>query len=261
MEQKGFDFSEIPTTAIAVVSQPATFFREMPKTGGYVEPLIFMVVIGVVSGLIQAVLSLLHVNMVGSAMVGIAAVIVMPVVILIGGFIAAGITFALWKIMGSQENYETAYRCCAYASAVSPITTMLGVIPYIGSTIGIIIGTYYLVVASVEVHRISAKKAWTVFGAIAAAFILLSISGQFAARKMAGNAERFRKEMEDAGREMQKSAEQSRKAAEEAARAAQQQMEEQQRATHQQMQEQTEEMKKATEEMQQQMEEMKKQQQ
>ncbi len=259
MEQKGFDFSEIPTTAIAVVSQPATFFREMPKTGGYVEPLIFMVVIGVVSGLIQAILSLLHVNIVGGAMVGIAAVIVMPVVILIGGFIAAGIAFAIWKIMGSQENYETAYRCCAYAAAVSPITTVLGVIPYLGSAIGIIIGTYYLVVASVEVHHIPEKKAWTVFGAIAAAFILLSISGQFAARNMAGNAERLRKEMEDAGREMQKSTEQSRKAAEEAARAAQQQSEEIQKAPPQQLQEQTEEMKKASEEMQRQMEEMKRQ--
>lgn len=259
MEQKGFDFSAIPHTAIAVVTQPATFFREMPKTGGFVEPLIFMVVIGVVSGLIQAVLSLLRVNVVGSAMVGIAAIVMMPVVVLIGGFIAAGIAFALWKLMGSEENYETAYRCCAYASAVSPITTVLGIIPYLGSAIGIVIGTYYMVVASVEVHRIAPKKAWTVFGAIAAALILLGISGQFAARRMTGDAEHFRNEMEEAGREMQKSAEQSRKAAEEAGRAAQHLSEEQQKAAEQQMQGQTEEMRKAAEELQRQMEEKEKQ--
>jgi len=258
MEQKGFDFSSIPLTAIRVITQPAAFFREMPKAGGYVEPLIFMLVIGVVSGLIQAVLSLLRVNVVGVAMAGIAAVIMMPVAILIGGFIGAGIAFVIWKLMGSEENYETAYRCCAYASAVSPITTVLGIIPYLGSAIGIGIVTYYLVMASGEVHKIPAKKAWTVFGAVAAVLIFLSMSGQFAARKMANDAERFRKEMEEAGREMQKSAEQSRKAAEEIGRAAQQQSEEQQKAT-QELQEQTEEMKTAAEEMHRQMEEMKRQ--
>jgi len=77
MEQKGFDFAAIPQTAIRIITQPAAFFREMPKTGGFVEPLIFMVVIGVVSGLIQAVLSLLHLNMVGGAMAGITAIIMM----------------------------------------------------------------------------------------------------------------------------------------------------------------------------------------
>lgn len=235
MEQKGFDFSSIPLTAIKVITQPAAFFREMPKAGGYVEPLIFMLVIGVVSGLIQAILSLLRVNVVGVAMAGIAAVIMMPIAILIGGFIGAGIAFVIWKLMGSEENYETAYRCCAYASAVSPITTVFGIIPYLGSAIGIVIVTYYLVIASGEVHKIPAKKAWTVFGVLAAVLIFLSMSGQFAARKMANDAERFR-------REMQKSADQSGKAAEEIGRAAQQQSEEQQKAT-QELQRQMEEMK------------------
>jgi len=115
--------------------------------------------------------------------------------VLIGGFIGAAIAFVVWKLMGSVENYETAYRCCAYASAISPVTTLLGIIPYLGSIIGILMGTYYIVMASVEVHRIPAKKAWTVFGIIAAVLILLSLSGQFAARKMAGDAERFKKEM------------------------------------------------------------------
>jgi hypothetical protein len=258
MEQKGFDFAAIPQTAIRIITQPAAFFREMPKTGGFVEPLIFMVVIGVVSGIIQAVLGLLHLNMVSGAMAGITAIIMMPVAILIGGFIGAAIAFVVWKLMGSVENYETAYRCCAYASAISPVTTLLGIIPYLGSIIGILIGTYYIVMASVEVHRIPAKKAWTVFGIIAAVLILLSLSGQFAARKIAGDAERFKKEMEEASREIQKSADQSRKAAEEMGGASQKQTEEMQKEAQKEMQEQTEEMKRANEEMKKQLEEMQK---
>lgn len=33
MEQKGFDFAAIPQSAIRVITQPAAFFREMPKAG------------------------------------------------------------------------------------------------------------------------------------------------------------------------------------------------------------------------------------
>ena len=259
MEQKGFDFGTIPQTAIKVITQPAAFFREMPKTGGFVEPLIFMIVIGVISGIIQAVLSFLPLGMMGGGMVGMASIIMMPVAVLIGGFIGAGIAFVIWKVMGSGENYETAYRCCAYASALSPITAVLGIIPYMGSVIGILIGTYYIVIASVEVHKIPDKKAWTVFGVIAAVLILLSLSGQFAARRVAGNAEKFKREMEEAGRQMKQQGEESRRAAEEMGRAAQRQSEEQMREAQKQMEQQTEEMKKATEEMKRQMEQMQKQ--
>jgi len=255
METKGLDFAAIPQTAVRVITQPAAFFREMPKTGGFVEPLVFMVVLGVVSGLIQAVLSMLHLSVAGGAMTGIAAIVIMPIAIAIFGFVGAGIAFVVWKLMGSQENYETAYRCCAYTSAISPITTVIGIIPYLGSVIGILIGTYYIVMASVEVHGIPAKKAWTVFGIIAVVLSLMSLSGQYAARKFANEAARFQQEMEQTSKEIQKSTEESRKAAEERGKAAQKQSEEMQK----QMQEQTEEMKKATEEMQKQIEEMQKQ--
>lgn len=250
MEQKGFDFAGVPQTAIRVITQPAAFFREMPKTGGFVEPLIFMVIMGTVSGVIQALFSILNLTMMGGAGNAIRMLVTMPVAVLIGGFVGAAIAFVIWKLMGSKEDYETAYRCCAYASAISPITAVLGIIPYLGSIIGILIGIYYIVIASVEVHGIPAKKAWTVFGILAAVLALISLSGQFAARKMVGNAERFRNEMEESSRAMQRGAEQSRKAAEEMGRAAQKQSEEMQKENEERVQEQTEEMKKQLEEMQ-----------
>jgi len=253
-QTKNIDFAAIPQTAIKVVTAPAEFFRDMPKTGGFVEPLVFMVVIGVVSGIIQAVLSILHLNVVGGVAAGVASIIILPIAIAIFGFVSAGIAFVIWKVMGSQESYETAYRCVAYAGAISPITTILGIIPYLGSALGILIGTYFIVIASVEVHKIPAKKAWTVFGIIAAVLVLLSISGQFAARRISSEAGRFQEEMKEATTQMQKSAEESRKAAEEAGRAASNMTEEMQKK----MEQQAEEMKKAAEEMQRQAEEMKK---
>ena len=253
-QQTKIDFAAIPQTAVKVVTSPVAFFRGMQKTGGFIEPLVFMVSMGVVSGIIQAVLSILHLNVVGGVAAGVASVILLPIAIALFGFISAGIAFVIWKVMGSQEPYETAYRCVAYAGAISPITTLLGIVPYLGSALGILIGTYFIVIASVEVHKIPAKKAWTVFGIIAVVLILLSISGQFAARRLSSEAGRFQGEMKEATTRMQKSAEESRKAAEEAGKAAANMNEEMQKK----MEQQAEAMKKAAEEMQRQAEEMKK---
>jgi len=254
-QAKSIDFAAIPQTAIRVLTSPAAFYRDMQKTGGFIEPLVFMVALGVISGIVQAVLNLLHLNVMGGLAAGVGAIIILPIAIAILGFISAGIAFIIWKLMGSEESYETAYRCVAYTGALSPITTILGVIPFLGAAIGILIGTYFIVIASVEVHKIPAKKAWTVFGIIAVILILLNISGQFAARKLRSDAGRFQQEMQEATTQMQKSAEEAKKAAEEAGKAASNMSEEMRKQTE----DQAEAMKKAAEEMQKRSEEMKKQ--
>ena len=186
MDQQGMDFAAIPQTAIRFITSPVAFYREMPKKGGYVGPLVFAVAMGVVGGIIQAVASLVALNPAASAMAGLASLFLVPIMVAIFGFIGAAIMFVIWKLMGSQEDYETAYRCGAYAAAFTPITMLLGLIPYAGSAVGILIMVYLLVVASVEVHKLPANKAWLVFGIIGAMLIVMSITAQMAAKKFAG---------------------------------------------------------------------------
>jgi hypothetical protein len=196
MGQQGMDFAAIPQTAIRFITSPAIFYREMPKKGGFAEPLVFLVAMGVIGGIIQALASLVVVSPGAGAMVGMASIIFIPVGVAIFGFIGAAIMFVIWKLMGSQEDYETAYRCGAYAAAFTPITMALGLIPYAGSAVGILIMVYLMVVASVEVHNLAAGKAWLVFGILGAILVVMSISGQIAARKfgaqMQANAERMK---------------------------------------------------------------------
>lgn len=220
MEQKGINFSAIPQTAIKVLTSPAAFFREMPKTGGFIEPLAFALVMGVIGGLIQAVLGVVGLRFVAGAAMALASIILLPIFIVIGSFIGAAIMFVIWKILGSQESFETAYRCGAYITVLSPIVTILGIIPYLGSPIGIVLMTFFIVMASVEVHNIPSQKAWLVFGIIGALLILLTVSSEFAARRVAREATKFQKEMEKASKEMQKQAEEMQKQAEEAQKAA-----------------------------------------
>ena len=53
-------------------------------------------------------------------------IIFMPIAVAIGSFIGGAILFIIWKLMGSQEDYETAYRCGAYLMALAPITAIIG---------------------------------------------------------------------------------------------------------------------------------------
>ena len=200
------DFAAIARTAIKVVAQPAEFFRGMPKKGGFAEPLVFMAAVAVLSGLLQALQGLLHLNMAGSAAAGLAAVVLIPILTVAFGFVGAAVMFLIWKLLGSREDYETAYRCVAYLSVLGPVATVLGVIPYLGPAASMAILTYYLVAASVEAHRIESKKAWTVFGAFGALLIVLSLAGQRSARRengIPGRPEDMKRQVEEMQKQLE----------------------------------------------------------
>ena len=189
--------SNIIATAMKVIMNPVGFYRDMPKTGGYVEPLIFAAAMGLVSGVITAILSIFSLGSAGSFFMGIAFIIIYPIMVAIFSFVGAAIIFIIWKIMSSQEPYETAYRCMAYAVAISPITVILGIIPYLGSIIGLVWWFYLILAASTEVHKIPRKTAFMVFGIICVLLAMLSTYSQFTARRIQKNAEQFSSDIEN----------------------------------------------------------------
>ena len=193
------NITAILNTMVEVIRNPVGFFRRMPKSGGFVEPLIFMVCMGVAAGVIQAILAILGLGFAGSFLMALTSIIIAPIMVTIFGFVGAAILFVIWKIMGSQQSFETAYRCGAYTGGIVPVTTVLGIIPYLGPILGLVWGTYLIVVASVEVHNVAPKTAWIVFGAIAALFALISIGSQFAARRVTSGLDRWEKELEKTG--------------------------------------------------------------
>lgn len=235
MEAKTVDFASIPLTVRKVITAPAPFFREMPKGGGFVEPLVFMVVLGlasgILSGLLHALNSLLGLQLYAGVAMGAISLVLLPVyfaiVSAIFGFVTAAVLFVIWKAMGSRESYETAYRCTAYLSAVAPITTILGVIPFVGGALGLVVMLYYLVMASIATHGIPAARAWTVFGIITAILVMFSVSTQFTARRFDRNMEQADEAWKNASEEMRKAAEQMQKSSEEMQRKMKEELERQ----------------------------------
>jgi hypothetical protein len=195
-ENNAFDFSTVIEQAKQIITNPVDFYRNMSKSGGYSEPLIFLLVMAVASGLITAVLAIINLLPIPAG-VGMAMIIAFPIGALIGGFIGAAILFVIWKLMGSSENYEVAYRCVAYTSAIMPVVTVLGVVPYLGTLVRIIWGSYLAIVASMEVHGRQKNPSYIVFGILGALGLLMSIGGEKAQRELASNMEQYSRAMEE----------------------------------------------------------------
>jgi hypothetical protein len=188
---------EIQKTAVDVIKNPAGFFKTMPVSGGFADPLIFLAAMGIISGVIQAILSLVGLGVAVSFLMALGAVIIMPLIIAVVSFISAGIFFVIWKLMGSTQSYEAAYRCVAYASAIMPIMVLIGVIPYLGAIIGLLWMLYLMVIASEKVHRLASQKAWIVFGVIFALLILLNINAQRTARNTQRQVEEINRQIKN----------------------------------------------------------------
>ncbi len=215
MEGSKIDFAKIPQTAMNVLTSPSEFFKEMPKTGGFVEPLVFMIAMGVVAGLLQSILSVLRLQVGAGMAMGLGSVIILPIMIGIFGFVGAAILFLIWKLTGSQESYETAYRCGAYIGVLTPISVLLHLIPFVGAASSVLLMTFFLVTVSVAVHNIPSRKAWLVFGIIGGLLVFFSVSTEFAARKFARDAAEYQKKAEEAVKSMQKQTEELQKQTEE----------------------------------------------
>lgn len=180
----GSPIASIVDTAKKVITDPAGFFKEMPKEGGFGEPLIFMVAMAVVSALVGLVLSIFGIGFAGTFGMALVSIIMVPIFTAIFSFVGAAILFVIWKILGSQESYETAYRCGAYMTAITPITAVLNAIPYLGILVTLVWALYLIVTASEHVHKIKTQTAWIVFGILFLLFAFMSIGSQCAAKRM-----------------------------------------------------------------------------
>lgn len=178
-----------PNTIIDVAGRvlvdPTGFYRNMQKTGGFVPPLLYVIVMAAATALIVAVLSLLGAGVTGAIAIGLGAVVVFPIFAVIGSFFATLILFLIWKLLGSNESIETGYRCVAYAMVVYPLSAVLGLIPYLGSVVGVVWGMYLMTVASTEVHRLNRNTAYIVFAVLGALLIVTNISAERESRSLA----------------------------------------------------------------------------
>ena len=202
-----FNIGTVIEDAKKVITDPVGFYKSMPTTGGYANPLIFVVVMTLATAVIGFVLSAIGIvkfNAVVGGAVTIGMVIFIPIIAVIGSFIAAAIMFVIWKLMGSEKDYETAYRCIAYSSAIAPVIAVISLIPYLANLIKALWGGFLIYTASTEVHKIKNQTAMIVIGILTALNVLVSFGGERTTRNLQDKlkgyekvAEQFEKSAKD----------------------------------------------------------------
>ncbi|MDD3316203.1 MAG: YIP1 family protein [Methanosarcina sp.] len=155
-----------------VMQSPSDFYREMPKTGGYADPLTFAAISFIIYALLTALLTVFfgHAMYMGGIYGGmydgmyggargfgffaiLMTVIFTPIAGIISLFIEAAILYIIYKILGGTGSYEGTVRFICYATAV----LVLSWIPFLGWIIGIY-GIYLYIVGGMYVHDVSMTR-------------------------------------------------------------------------------------------------------
>jgi hypothetical protein len=158
--ERGFANAFIETLAM-VLTKPDLAFRTMKTEGGLAEPLIYALIGGCVGGIVSLLLSLGLQSMglfagqrdAFTAMAGIgigliALIVLVPVFIVIGLFIAAAIVhLCLMIVGGANKSFEATFRVLAFSHGS---TGPLQIIPVCG---GLIAGVWALVVNCIGLAR------------------------------------------------------------------------------------------------------------
>ncbi|TXS95249.1 hypothetical protein FV139_04940 [Parahaliea maris] len=203
-----FDIHQVIEQAKQVLTNPAGFYQGMARSGGFLEPVIFAAVMAAAAGVIAAILSLFASN-VGMLAAGFAGIVIYPIFTVIGGFIGSAILFVIWKLMGSEQDYEAAFRCWSAATSLYPVAALLAILPYLGIIVTVAWGTYLMIEASVAVHSRERRSAMIVFGVLGGLMLISNVSSEYAARQMQDRMENFSRQFEngditpeEAGRKM-----------------------------------------------------------
>ncbi|MES0335893.1 MAG: YIP1 family protein [Candidatus Magnetobacterium sp. LHC-1] len=174
----------IPSTAIRVLTTPADFFSTMPKKGGYMGPLVFMIAMGVSGGLLKAAISILGFNILEGIGKAVAAILFVPVTVTLFGFLAALALFIIWKILGSRQSYETSYRCVAYMSALMPVMVVINGFPFPGGLVSVTLLVIFIVIAGEKVHSIPPTRTRIVFAILGLVLAIMYVKNEQTIRQI-----------------------------------------------------------------------------
>lgn len=169
--------------------------KEEGEGVGIVPSMIFIVVMGLLSGLITSIGSTIvpPPDLAGSSKAAVwLAVAVVPLVSFVGSFIGA---FIIWGLVdgflkGSMIQYKTSYRLLAVLAAFSPVSALLAPIPKAGQYLAMAVNiwaTIVMIQGIIIVMDTPKLRTWVICGILFASLFALGLAARVAAqRQLAG---------------------------------------------------------------------------
>lgn len=162
-------------TAKAVIFHPKEFFKKMPTSGGYKEPLMF--------ALINIFIAGVFISFPYRSNILVYSFLVLQLILgSIAIFIIAAVLHPFLKLEGAKKNYEATFRAVAYLSIYYTLVMYSNLFFYISSSIGVIVywivflyTIYVLCIAFDEVHEIKSLPPWISVILTVAILVILAI--------------------------------------------------------------------------------------
>lgn len=170
MADISFNFNEFIEDSKNTLIKPKDYFSAIPKTGGFVDPIIKACIYSLAAGIIYFIWALLKIGgswgMHGQAMVGFGSIMVIFTTLIggvVGLFIGGLILMLISMICSGDTNYETNVRVTASLMVLTPVNALLsfitGINLYLGIIISLLIGLYGIwLLYTALINSLSAKE-------------------------------------------------------------------------------------------------------
>ena len=156
--------------ASEVIVRPGEFFDSLPPEGGLWRATVFAIVMGAIAGIIGFCLRVLP---------GFSSVFTMPFRAFAGTVVGSVLIHVLAMLAGGKGPLEASYRLAAYLMAFLPLVIAAGLLPYLDVAMAGY-ALYALILGAVSVHGLEERRAWSVFGVVGAALLVLALLGKLA---------------------------------------------------------------------------------
>ncbi len=150
-----------------VLLSPQSFFQKMPTGLGFMQPLMFAIVLGVVTTFFAWMYSITgnslkvlvsddYSELLKGPLYSFGMFVFSPFIVILFLYINAAITHGMLILLGGNKlGFEATFRVIAYSEATSIIT----LIPFCGSAVGVIWGIVVTIIGLYSVHETEPWKA------------------------------------------------------------------------------------------------------
>lgn len=142
-EGSSFDFQKFVEESKATLMRPAEYFASMPKAGGLPEPVLKVLIYGLVAGVATYLWLLFGLRVPGSMLHGMVGggggfltILTTPLLMVVTLFIGAVFVLVLSAICGGETGFEPCLRVAASLAVLSPVGAVLNVSWALGATFG-----------------------------------------------------------------------------------------------------------------------------
>lgn len=152
MNEGVFDLKVFIRESKDILLSPKAYFSTMKTTGGFVEPLIKVVIYGIVAGLLTFIWSILNLSSMTSSVLGatsgIFVIVKFAFITVIGLLVGAVVTLVISSICKGSSDFETSLRVVSAIMVIVPVSALFefigGLNFYAGLAVSLIFNIYAL---------------------------------------------------------------------------------------------------------------------